>query len=194
MPSIMTRILKLRKEGAVRAVVVRVFWPVVALVLSGSAMAGDSFRDLQVAYRCEVVRRLEQIHATGDPRSDRDRFLTVTLPDHLRNYVQCIFHDSNSKVYCEASSGFWLTRKGQARTVRQPPATIAALANLGFETDDSAGNFKIDRDVGAPPDFNALADFILRALHDGYGARHDITLSFNAPFAPETPTSCLAVS
>jgi hypothetical protein len=167
---------------------------VVATLASGAAIAGDSFRDLQVAYRCEVVQRLERIYATGDPASERDRFLAITLPDIRGNYVQCIFHDANRKIYCEASSGFWLTKKGGVRTFRQPPATVAALANLGFDTDDSTGNFKIDRETGERPDFNALADFILHALHDGYGARHDVVLKFNAPFAPKTPTSCVPVS
>lgn len=167
---------------------------IAVLALNEPAIAGDSFRELQVVYRCEVVQRLELIHATGDPTSTRNRFLAVTLPDIQHNYVQCIFHDRNRKIYCEASSGFWSTKENEVRTIRQPPATVAALAKLGFDTDDSAGNFKIDRDVGERPDFNALADFILHALHDGYGARHDMTLKFNAPFAPQTPTSCLPVS
>jgi hypothetical protein len=45
-----------------------------------------------------------------------------------------------------------------------------------------------------PPDFNAAVDFILRALHDGYGARGDVALKFNAPFAPKTPSTCVPVS
>lgn len=118
----------------------------------------------------------------------------MTVPDRLQNYVQCMFHDGNSRVYCEASSGFWLTKKGASRVVYQSQETIAALARLGFDTDDSAGNFNVDRDVGAPPDFNALANFILHALHDGYGARGDMVLKFNAPFARDKPTSCAAVS
>ena len=65
---------------------------------------------------------------------------------------------------------------------------------MGFDTDNSKGNFKIDLPVADPPDFNAAADFILRALHDGYGARGDMALKFNAPFAPKTPSTCVPVS
>ncbi len=35
------------------------------------------------------------------------------------------------------------------------------------------------------PDLNAIADFMLRALHDGYGASAERELRFNAPLAPE---------
>jgi hypothetical protein len=35
---------------------------------------------------------------------------------------------------------------------------------------------------------------MLKALHDGYGARADMTLRFNAPFAPHTSSQCIPVS
>jgi hypothetical protein len=154
----------------------------------------DSFHDLLAVYRCEVVHRLEQIHATGDAAVDRNRYIAVTVPDHPHGYVQCIFHDRLTKIYCEAASGFYLDKDRAARTFHQPARAIAALARLGFDTDDSAGNFKTDVDVGDPPDFNAIADFILRALHDGYGARGSMNLRFNVPFAPRAPSTCVPVS
>ncbi len=162
--------------------------------LPAGASAADSFRDLQAAYRCDIVRRLEQIHAAGNPASSRNRYLAVNPAKRPEHYVQCIFHDANTKAYCEAASGFYLTKPEGPHRYRAAAATIAALARLGFDTDDSAGNFEIDRGVGAPPDFNALADFILRALHDGYGVRAGMTLTFNAPFAPDVPTSCVPMS
>lgn len=167
---------------------------VVAVMAGQVAFAADSFHDLLVVYRCEVVHRLEQIYGAGNPASDRDRFITVTVPNHPHGYVQCIFHDSQTGLYCEAASGFWFNKPGTLRTFHQPAAAVAALARLGFDTDDSKGNFKTDFPVAAPPNFNAAADFILRALHDGYGARADSNLKFNAPFAPNTPTTCIPVS
>lgn len=158
------------------------------------AAAGGSFHDLLFNYRCEVVIRLEQIHASGDPAQDRDRFIAITVPGHAHGYVQCIFHDSQTGLYCEAASGYWFDQEGGPRTFRQPPEAIAALARLGFDTDDSQGNFSIDLPLAPRPDFNALADFMLRALHDGYGARGEMQLQFNAPFAPRTPSSCVPVS
>lgn len=159
----------------------------------GQEARRDSFHDLQLAYRCEIVRRLERIYSTGNPASDYDRFIAVTVPNRAQAYVQCLFHDNNTKIYCEAASGFWAGGKGKPRTFYQPPETVAALARLGFDSDDSAGNYKHDRAIATPPDFNQLADFILRALHDGYGARDTTRLIFNAPFAPGTPTSCVPV-
>ena len=170
-------------------------WGLIATLMAGQgAAASDSFRDLLVVYRCEVVHRLEQIYATGDPASDRNRFIAVTVPGRPHSYVQCIFHDRQTGLYCEAASGWWHGKAGEPRTFRQPPETIAALARMGFDTDDSEGNFKADLDVDDTPDFNAAADFILRALHDGYGARGEMNLQFNAPFAPKAPSTCVPVS
>jgi hypothetical protein len=163
-------------------------------LFSSPTAAADSFRDLLVSYRCEVVKRLERIYRTGDLSSDRDRFIAVTVPSHPHGYGQCIFHDNATGLYCEAASGYWYGKADAPRTFRQPAATVAALERLGFDTDDSQGNFKVDRTLSDPPDFNAAADFILRALHDGYGARGEMTLKFNAPFAPNIPTSCIPIS
>jgi hypothetical protein len=85
-------------------------------------------------------------------------------------------------------------KKGQKRTFYLPPRAVAALARLGFDTDDSAGNFTLDRDVDKSANFHPLADLMLRALHDGYDARSDMKLQFNAPFAPATPAACVPIS
>jgi hypothetical protein len=108
--------------------------------------------------------------------------------------VQCIFHDNNTKLYCEAASGFYYDGPGEPRTFHHPTSAIAALGRLGFSTDDSGGNFNVDLDVSDPPNFNTLADFMLEALHDGYGARADMKLQFNAPFAPRPTSKCIPVS
>jgi hypothetical protein len=167
---------------------------VAALTIVEPASAADSFLDLQATYRCEVVRRLEQIYAAGDPRDALNRYLAISIPHRAQAYVQCIFYHTRSRVLCEAASGFWATKKGQKRMFYLPSRAVAALAKLGFDTDDSAGNFKRDQAVDASADFRPLADVMLRALHDGYGARGDMKLHFNAPFAPETPASCIPVS
>ena len=169
-------------------------WIAVVLAFVGPARAADSFADLQAAYHCDVVRRLEQIYATGDPRIDLNRYLVITVPARTHAYVQCQIFDHRKRIHCEASSGFWLTKKGQKRSFYLPPRAVAALARLGFDTDDSAGNFHLDRDVDRSANFHPLADLMLRALHDGYDARRDMKLQFNAPFAPATPESCVPMS
>jgi hypothetical protein len=159
-----------------------------------AAQNSTTLRGLLAAYRCEIVDRLDRIYEAGDPRSDRDRFIAVTVPEHPHGYVQCIFHDNRAKMLCEASSGYYYDKDGAPRTLWQPAEAIAALGRLGFSTDDSQGNFAIELDVASPPDLNAIADLVLKALHDGYGARADTQLRFNAPFAPRPTSKCIPVS
>lgn len=166
----------------------------VVIPVCAAAQEADTYHDLLVEYRCPVVDRLEQVYSAGDPASSRHRFLAIEVPQTLQAYVQCKFHDNNTKLYCEASSGYYYDGPGVPRTFHQAASVIAALGRLGFSTDDSAGNFNVDLDVADPPDFNTLADFMLKALHDGYGARVDTKLRFNAPFAPRATSKCIPVS
>jgi len=155
--------------------------------------ASATFHDLLVQYRCPVVDRLQRIYEADGPADDQDRFLIINFPDRPQDYVQCVF-DSRTKILCEASSGYFYDAPDKPRTYRLLAAAIAALGRLGFSTDDSAGNFRIWFDVANPPDFNTIADFMLKSLHDGYGARADMKLHFNAPFAPHTSSQCIPVS
>jgi hypothetical protein len=115
------------------------------------------------------------------------------VPSHRHGYVQCMFIHGGLQMLCEASSGFYYDQEGSPRTMWLRPENIAALARLGFSTDDSAGNFRMEFDVAARPDFNGIADLILTALHDGYGARATTWLRFNAPFARRPSSSCIPV-
>jgi hypothetical protein len=153
-----------------------------------------SLRALRSAYRCPVVDRLEQIYEAGEKTSDRNRYIAVTVPEHPHGYVQCIFGQRGTKLLCEASSGYYHSKPNEPRTYRLVPEAVAALARLGFSTDDTGGNFRREFDIATEPDFNAIADFILTALHDGYGARAETRLQFNAPFAPRPRSKCIPVS
>ena len=94
---------------------------------------------------------------------------------------------------CEAASGFYLDAPDRPRTAYLSTSAIAALADLGFSTDDSKGNFRIDLDLSNPPNFGAIADIILKALYGGYGARAETPLGFHAPYAPTTTSRCTPV-
>jgi len=163
---------------------------ILTTLTAAAAHDSDSYRQLLIQYRCPVVDRLEQIYETGGPSDDQDRFLIIDFRNRPQDYVQCVF-DTRTKMLCEASSGFFYT---EPRSYWLPPQAVAALARLGFSTDDSAGNFRIWFDVADPPDFNAIADFMLKALHDGYGARADMALRFSAPFAPHATSTCIPLS
>jgi hypothetical protein len=169
-----------------------------ALVVAGTLLASNTvsaedatatLRELLMQFRCPVVDRLERIYAIGDPETHLDEYLIVAFPDRPENYVQCLFYQRD-KIMCEAASGFYLDPPEKPRTARLPAGAVAALGRLGFSTDDSAGNFRIDLDVADPPDFRAIADLILNALHDGYGARADMDLLLVAPYAPHATTKC----
>ena len=167
------------------------------LALSTVAAAQDvnSYQKLLGRYLCPVVDRLERIHAMGDPTLHSDEYLIVAIDGRDETYVQCLFYlaDKSEKIMCEAASGFYLTKPGQPRTVHLAADAIAALARLGFSTDDSQGNFRIDLDAD-PPDFRAIGELILRALHDAYGARAESKLLLIAPYAPKVTPKCVPIS
>jgi hypothetical protein len=158
------------------------------ILAAGAHAAPDPLLEYLEKYRCPVADRLSRLFDAGDPAQSRNRFIAVTLPD--RGYVQCRFHDSETRMQCEASSGFYETKPGALRTAYLAADKIAALGRLGFSTDDSQGNFSLDVAVPKEPDFGAIADLILKALYDGYDARADKALLFTAPFAPGLTLAC----
>jgi hypothetical protein len=162
--------------------------PIIATAQTGS------LRALLVEYRCPVVDRLDRVYEHASPHDHLGRFLAVTLSGHPHGYVQCMFAANRTRILCEASSGYYYNKPGAPRTFYLPPDAIAALGRLGFSTDDSAGNFRYDAHIGMSPDLNVVADLILTALHDGYGARAQSRLTFNAPFAPRATSKCIPVS
>jgi hypothetical protein len=160
---------------------------------SSLAQDASSLEPLLNQYRCPIVDRLERIYAKGDPERFPDEYLIVDLPGLPEHYVQCLFY-KRGKLYCEAASGFFLDAPDKPRTMHLSDSAVAALAQLGFSTDDSHGNFSLDREVTEPPDFRSIADLMLKALHDGYGARADTELDFHAPYAPRGSPKCVPVS
>jgi hypothetical protein len=144
--------------------------------------AAATFHGLLVEYRCLVVDRLEQIYQASASADPQNVFLIVDLAGRPQDYVQCVF-DTPTRMLCEASSGYYYDAPTEPRSYRLPPSAIAALGRLGFSTDESAGNFQIWFDVAEPPDLNAIADFILKALHDGYRVRAGTTLGSSSSMA-----------
>ena len=183
-------------EGSFRSMRARrwLLTTIAAWILAAPAGAETppALRALIVKYRCPIYDRLARIHDSGDPASDRNRYLVATLPDG--HYVQCMIHDHTAKFYCEAASGFFEAKEGETRTAYLPKAAIAGLARLGFSTDDRRGNFSLDRAIGNSPDYRALADLILSALYVAYDARAAMDLRLDAPFAPLPGSTCDALS
>jgi hypothetical protein len=164
------------------------FLPVCAL-----AQDADTYHELLLQYRCPVVDRLQQIYAATDSSHPQNWFLIVYFAARPNNYVQCVF-DPKTYMFCEAASGFYDDVATQPRTRWLSKDAVTALGRLGFSTDDTADNFRIGFDVADPPDFNSIAEFILKALHDGFGARANDALAFKAPLAPHATGKCKPVS
>ena len=157
------------------------------------AQEADTYHELLLEYRCPVVDRLQQIYAATDSSDPQNWFLIVSFAAQPNDYVQCVF-DPKTRMFCEAASGFYDNVATQPRTRWLSKGAVEALGRLGFSTDDTAGNFQIWFDVPDPRDFNRIAEFILKALHDGFGARANDALEFNAPLAPHPTAKCNPVS
>jgi hypothetical protein len=161
---------------------------VVALAREGRSPELQAFID---RYRCEIVVRLEQIRAQPGPK---DRFIVLSLERMPERYVQCLFHSSGEKMLCEAASGYYAQRPGEPRRFAVSPAGLSALQRLGFSMDDSKGNFQREVDTKGPADLGAVAELLLVAFHEGYGARVRSEIEFKAPLGPggkEVGTRCV---
>ena len=173
---------------------VRAFALLAVLLTPASACAEDSARtlhELLVQYRCPVVDRLEQIYKAAPSSHPQNLFLIVSFAARPHDYVQCVF-DPLTYMFCEAAAGS-TTMSPASHGPAICPRAPSPLARLGFSTDDSEGNFRIGFEVKEPPDFNAVADLILQALHDAFEARAGATLLIEAPLAPRPTGKCVPV-
>jgi hypothetical protein len=143
-------------------------------VTSGPVAAdGDDLGSFLSAFRCPVALRLASIHARGDREREDERFLILALAQGDTSYVQCAFFDEDRRMMCEAASGYYDAPEGAPRHVYLPAKSVAALASLGFSTDDSHGNFQRVMETADPSDFVSVAEVLLSALYETYGARLD---------------------
>jgi hypothetical protein len=140
-------------------------------------------------YRAATADVLQCIYQASNPSSRYNRFLIIRIVGQRYGSVVCEFQDHVSKLRFEASYGFECV---ETRTFHHPAEWVAALGRLG-STEDPHGNFYVDLDLSDPPDFNPIADLLLRALHDAYGARAQSDLQFSAPFPEGTINACVNV-
>ena len=144
--------------------------------------AGEDADDLSTfveTYRCSVVELLMRIHA--NPSKDiSSRFLILDRDDLHNYYVQCAFDEGDHAMLCEAASGFFAEpNTGPWFTAMQK----LSLLRLGFSMDGSRGNFQQYLYFPSDPEFNAIANLLLTALYEGYGARRSTVIGVTAPFA-----------
>ncbi len=124
--------------------------------------AADDVHKFVAMYKCEVVNLLERIHA--QPIIDeRIRYLILSA-DRDADYVQCALDDHDTKIHCEAASGFY--DKGSKRTFS--PEVLAVIAKQGFATDAKQGNFQFDLPIKGPETYDVVANRLLNTLYLGY--------------------------
>jgi hypothetical protein len=135
---------------------------------------------LRQLHFCEILGYLNAIR--GRPLALEDRYLIVDRPS-IPGYVQCIFFDYDRKVLCEVASGFY----DQPGVHYVAPDRLAAVARLGFSLDASKGNYQLQRRIGNAGSIASIADLIVRAMHDVYGATAESRFRYKAPLVKEPP-------
>jgi hypothetical protein len=134
-------------------------------------------------FRCRLVERLEYIHA-HDNRAGPDRFLAVASFLEPQSYIQCLFIEGDSKLLCEASSGFYANRLEDPWRYRLNDGAVASLKGLGFSLDKPEGNFQQMIEIQGEPDYQSIADFMLKVLFNVYRVGIDASLKLTAPLVP----------
>jgi hypothetical protein len=145
---------------------------------------GDDYHEESLAsflgvYQCPLAGILARIHAHSLV-TKHGRFIALELPQRGGLYVQCLFEQSDRSVDCEAASGFYDKPNHAPYFV---PSQIEGLAQLGFSTDGTHGNYSrihVTAEAFSPDEVAAL---MLKALFVGYGARKESEIDVVAPFA-----------
>lgn len=159
--------------------------PVAAAADGGTAASRNRFI---ARYRCALAARLDGIRRRGPAENARDRFIVIALRGEPQRYVQCLFHDRDTRMLCEASSGAY-GPTGQGRLHLEPSAR-AALQALGYAQANPHVNFAREVELGDPPDVRIAADLMLAALHDGYGARPGSAIDVRVPPGDDPVAAC----
>lgn len=127
-------------------------------------------------YRCAVTAYLSAIHAK--PFSLKHRYLILVPKQHPDFYVQCVFFEVHDEgIRCEAASHFY----NAAIAGRETPDRLAILAELGFSTDGSKGNFFFERAVKDQSTISDVAEVMVATLVRYFDYAPDEQLVFNAP-------------
>lgn len=151
-----------------------------------SSASADELGSFIWLYQCPIVERLEIIARTSEP-DEYDRFIVVALEGWPQRYVQCMFTDQKISFLCEASSGYYGPAKGEPGHLELPKYARAELADLGFETEATEGNYQLETELSVAGRFEEIASLMLAALYHGYGAWPGAALMIYAPLAPELP-------
>ena len=132
-------------------------------------------------YRCMVVEHLLAIHERGNRSKDDNRYFIVAMSHNPQRFVQCIFHEIDTILYCEASSGRYGPAIGKPHSYSVSDEAEETLTRLGYKSPYVVANFGQEIALGDPPDFRSVADLLLTTLYDVYKARPWTPMVLTAP-------------
>lgn len=132
-------------------------------------------------HRCPVVSALNEIHRRGPVQTSHNRFLSLTIRDHVQRYVQCIFIDRDTSMYCEAASGAYYDERSAPYRYVPTAERKEAMLRLGYRQESPTENFSRTVALGSPPDVGLAADLMLGALYDAFDARSGTIIDMDAP-------------
>jgi hypothetical protein len=164
-------------------------------LFSHPSFAGNSDAGLRLfldTYQCPLTHQLELVH--GNKTRATSRFILLSLDKASQRYVQCIFKEADTKILCEASSGFHGPRIASQQTFRVSQAGLKALSELGFSIAETEGNYQLLITPPASQDFKSVAALMLTALFRGYGAQFGARLWYSIPLGNMKefkPTQCV---
>jgi len=131
------------------------------------------------AYTKPVFDMLTRIRTHKMTRQGRFLILSSTKPTP-QHYVQCFFENNDTKIMCEAASGYY-DKPGYHISAKRRNA----IKNMGFEGDDNQGNFRREFMVTGPETLRTVARIMLETLYRGYGVGVG-EMKLCAPFNPKT--------
>ena len=149
------------------------------IFLCGPAGAAEHDNDEQLfinTHQEKVVDCLRQIHLHA--MTKHDRFLI--LASASQHYVQCLYHDNDTRIYCEASNGTY----GPNGRLPLADDAIALIKKSGFE-DTPEKNFNLDLPFGGNEDYSHIANLMLQTIHTLYRPGVDY-IEMKAPFCGQS--------
>lgn len=125
----------------------------------------DAFIDTRRPY---VAGMLRELLIAGKPCPDP--FLILAREDELESYVQCLLVDGGKAALCEAASGYYATKMGAPRELDLTARSKIVLRRLGFSI-STEGNHQLRLELTGDSDFDRIAEVMLSAMFEVYGAR-----------------------
>jgi hypothetical protein len=145
-----------------------------------AAEADLELEKLREMHFCEILNYLRTIHAHAPTRYNR--YLVIDLGPGPQ-YVQCLLYEGDGKILCEIASGYY--ESPRSRLVA--PSQLPRLKALGFSTGASKGNYQHRRVLESDETLADIADLLIRALHDIYGATSGDDFRYKAPLVQDPP-------